>query len=48
MANKNCLKCKGIGVIKEKNGTVHVCFDCLQNGDLDQHSKEVKDSGIRT
>lgn len=47
MANKNCQKCHGTGMVKEKNGEVHTCFDCLQSGDMDQHSKEIKDSKIR-
>lgn len=47
MANKNCPKCKGEGVVKEKDGTIHICYDCLQCGEFDQHSKEVKDSGIK-
>lgn len=42
-----CLKCKGTGIVKEKDGSVHVCWDCLQNGKLDVHSKNVKDSGLR-
>ena len=47
MANKNCPKCKGTGIVKEKDGSVHTCFDCLQDGSMDQHSKNVKDTDIR-
>jgi len=47
MANKNCPKCHGTGMVKEKNGEVHTCFDCLQDGSMDQHSTEVKDNKIR-
>jgi len=43
---EKCPKCKGTGVIKEKDGTIHTCWDCLGSGEFDQHSKEVKDSGI--
>ena len=41
-----CEKCHGTGVVKEKN-SVHVCFDCLQNGKLDVHSKNLPDSNIK-
>jgi len=44
MADPNCPKCKGSGIVKEKSGSVHVCFDCLNKGDMDQHSKDLKDS----
>ncbi|MFA5019844.1 MAG: hypothetical protein WC533_01960 [Candidatus Pacearchaeota archaeon] len=47
MANKNCPKCKGSGIVKDKDGSIHTCFDCLQNGEFDQASKDVKDSGIK-
>lgn len=42
-----CPKCNGTGVVKDKNGTIHTCFDCLQAGRLDMHDKEIKDYGIR-
>lgn len=45
--NKNCPKCHGTGIIKEKNGVVHTCWDCLQNGDMEVHSEELPDSKIR-
>ena len=41
-----CEKCNNTGMIKEKNGTVHTCFDCLESGRMEQHGKP-KDSGIR-
>ncbi|MEM3405421.1 MAG: hypothetical protein QW117_00380 [Candidatus Pacearchaeota archaeon] len=44
---KTCQKCKGTGVIKEKDGTIHTCWDCLGEGKMDQHSKDVKESGIK-
>ena len=47
MANLNCPKCHGTGYVKEKNGTVHTCFDCLTGGDMDQHDKNVRDSNIK-
>jgi len=42
-----CEECKGTGMIKEKDGSVHTCWKCLREGRLDVHSKNVKDSGIR-
>ena len=42
-----CPKCKGTGTIKEKDGTIHVCWDCLKEGRLDVHSKNVPDSKIK-
>jgi len=47
MANKNCAKCSGKGVVREKDGSIHTCWDCLGQGDMDQHSKEIKDTNIR-
>jgi DnaJ-class molecular chaperone len=44
---KVCEKCKGTGRILSKDGTMHVCWDCLAAGEFDQHSENVKDSGIR-
>jgi hypothetical protein len=37
-----CSKCNNTGKIKEKDGTIHICFDCLQSGRLDQHDKKLK------
>jgi len=47
MADPNCPKCKGKGIITEKNGTVHTCWECLRKGTMDQHSKDLKDPGIK-
>ena len=41
-----CPKCHGTGIVKEKDGTVHTCFDCLNSGRLEQHGKP-KDTGIK-
>ena len=41
-----CPKCLDKGIIKEKDGTVHTCFDCLINGRFEQHGK-VRDTRIR-
>jgi DnaJ-class molecular chaperone len=42
-----CPKCKGTGVVREKDGSVHTCWDCLQNGQLDVHSDSVPDSKVK-
>ena len=47
MVDTNCPKCHGTGMVKEKDGTIHTCFDCLSKGELNQHSKEVKESGLK-
>ncbi len=47
MANKNCPKCHGEGVVKEADGSVHTCWKCLEDGTMDQHSKDIKDSKIK-
>ncbi len=47
MANPNCPKCHGTGIVKEKDGTVHTCWDCLQSGTYDVHSEKVPDSKVR-
>lgn len=44
MANMNCPKCHGKGSVKEANGSVHTCFDCLLDGNMDQHSEKIKDN----
>ncbi|MDP1696165.1 MAG: hypothetical protein Q8L29_04600 [archaeon] len=44
---KTCEKCCGKKIVKEKDGSIHTCWDCLANGEMDQHSKNVKDSGIK-
>jgi hypothetical protein len=44
MANPNCSKCKGTGRVKHPDGTVSICFTCLQDGSLDQHNSELKDA----
>jgi hypothetical protein len=40
-----CPKCKGTGIIKDKNG-VHTCYDCLESDKFEQHGKP-PDSGIK-
>jgi DnaJ-class molecular chaperone len=47
MGNPNCPKCHGEGFVKEKDGSIHTCWDCLQDGGMDQHSSQVKDAGIK-
>ena len=42
-----CSKCKNTGIVKEKDGSVHVCYDCLNSGRLDVHSKDLPDSGLK-
>ena len=42
-----CQKCQDTGIVREKSGQVHVCFDCLQSGKLDVHSKKVPDSKVK-
>lgn len=42
-----CQKCKGTGIVKEKDGSIHTCWDCLNSGDMDQHDKNLKDSKVR-
>lgn len=45
--NYHCPKCNNTGIVKEKDGSVHCCFDCLAAGRMDEHDKNPKDSGIR-
>jgi len=45
--NKDCPKCHGTGVVREKNGQIHTCWICLQNGDLEVHSDKVPDSKVK-
>ena len=41
-----CPKCKGTKRIC-KNGTIQPCWDCLNNGEMDQHSKNLKETNIK-
>ena len=41
-----CPKCQNKGMIKDKDGTVHTCFDCLNSNRFEQHGKP-EDTGIR-
>jgi len=45
--NKDCQKCHGTGIVKEKDGSVHTCWECLQGGKLEVHSENLPDSKIR-
>lgn len=42
-----CPKCHDTGIVKETNGSVHTCWDCLAAGKLDAHSKNIPDHDIR-
>jgi len=42
MANPECEKCKGEGRYRDKDGSIHTCFDCLLGGHMDQHEKKLK------
>ena len=42
-----CSKCKDTGIVKEKDGSCHTCWDCLREGRLDCHSKDLPDAHIR-
>ena len=42
-----CKKCRDTGKVRESNGTIHVCYDCLLAGRLDVHSKNLQDPGIK-
>jgi len=46
-AREECPKCHGTGVVREKNGTMHTCWDCLEKGKLDVHSDTVPDSKVK-
>ena len=42
-----CPKCGGKKRILQKDGMMRPCWDCLANGEMDQHSENPKDSGIK-
>ena len=42
--NPNCEKCHGKGTVTEKDGTIHICYKCLQDGSMDQHDKKIRDA----
>ena len=39
-----CEDCKGALRVREKDGTIRVCYKCLSLGRMDQHDKKVKDA----
>ena len=41
-----CPDCKGTGIVREENGSVHTCWKCLESGRLDVHSKNLPDNKI--
>jgi len=43
---KVCEKCKGTKRIMKADGVIQPCWDCLNSGEMDQHDKNPKDSGI--
>jgi DnaJ-class molecular chaperone len=43
-SKETCKKCQGKGMVKEADGTVHICYDCLMSGRLDQHNPSIKDA----
>jgi len=45
--DEKCPKCHDTGIVKEKDRSVHVCYDCLAAGRLDVHSKNLKENNIR-
>lgn len=44
---EKCPKCNGTGVIKDKDGSIHTCWDCLLAGRLDCHSKNLPEHNIK-
>lgn len=42
-----CPKCHNTGIVKEHDGSVHTCWDCLQKGQLNVHSDRVPDSKVK-
>ncbi|MEK6827476.1 MAG: hypothetical protein AABX99_03265 [Nanoarchaeota archaeon] len=44
---ERCPKCDNTGVVKEKDGSIHTCWACLQSGQLDVHSDKVPDSKVK-
>jgi len=45
--DSKCEDCKGLGRVRDKDGTWHTCWKCLQEGKLDAHSKTLPDSNIK-
>lgn len=42
-----CPKCNGTGIVKDKDGSIHTCWDCLRDGKMDVHSEKVSESKIK-
>lgn len=47
MEEERCPKCDNTGVVKDKDGSIHTCWDCLQKGRYDVHSEKVPDSKVK-
>ena len=43
-----CPECKDTGMVREKDGTIHTCWKCLESGRLDAHTRNLPDNkGLR-
>ncbi len=42
-----CEDCKDTGIVKEKDGNIHTCWKCLQEGRLGQHSDKLPSHNIK-
>ena len=42
-----CERCKDTGIVKEKDGSCHTCWECMQAGRLNQHSDKLPDSKVK-
>jgi hypothetical protein len=40
----DCPKCHGKRNITQKDGTISICFQCLVEGRMDQHTTKIKDA----
>lgn len=44
MEYNRCPKCNNTGRVTEKDGSIHVCFDCLSKGKFDQQDNNISTS----
>ncbi|MBS3092105.1 hypothetical protein J4466_01660 [Candidatus Pacearchaeota archaeon] len=42
-----CEDCKDTGIVKERDGNIHTCWKCLQEGRLSQHSDKLPSHNIK-
>jgi DnaJ-class molecular chaperone len=44
---ETCEKCHDTGIVKDADGSCHTCWDCMNEGRLNQHTEGLPDNSQR-